>query len=263
MTLVKKIMLAGCVAAVLVAGAMVSQAAEGSVDVAVNSMYVWRGQVLNDEAVIQPSITVSTDYGLSFNTWGNFNTSDSLGDEADKEFNEMDLEVSYTLPVEAVNMEIGVAEFTFPHSGEMTEEGGFAFSEGTREVFFSIGVDKVISPSVTVSYDFDEAEGFYVVAGLDHSIGLIEDKLDLDFGLFAGFASCEYNEYYFGIDDDALNDGGLSLTLSYAVSEALSLSANVQYVKLLDSDIEDASQVLYLNGNDGETFGGVTASYTF
>ena len=263
MTLLKKVMLAGCVAMVLVAGTMVAQAAEGEVDIAVNSEYVWRGQVLNDEAVIQPSITVSTDYGLSFNTWGSFNTSDALGEKTDKEFTEMDLEVSYALPVEAVNMEIGVGEYTFPHSEEMTEEGGFAFSEGTREVFFSIGVDKVVSPSVKVSYDFDEAEGFYAVAGLDHNIGLIEDTLDLDLGLFAGFASSDYNAYYYGVDDDALNDGGVSLTLNYAVSEAFSLSANLQYVKLLDSDIEDAATEYYLNEDDGETFGGVTACYTF
>ena len=263
MTLLKKMMLAGCIATVLVAGAMVAQAAEGVVDVSVYSKYVWRGQVYNDEAVIQPSITVSTDYGLSFNTWGNFNTTDAVGEESDKEFNEMDLQVTYALPVEAVDMEIGIAEYTYPHTTWEPEEGVVESYPGTREVFFSVGVDKVISPSITVYYDFDEAEGFYAVAGLDHNIGLIEDTLDLDLGIFAGFASSDYNAYYFGVDDDALNDGGVSLTLNYAVSDALSLSANFQYVKLLDSDIEDGAQAYYLNEDDGETFGGVTASYTF
>ena len=47
-------------------------ALDGRVDLSVQSAYIWRGMVLNDEPVFQPSVTVWSG-GFSASVWGNVN----------------------------------------------------------------------------------------------------------------------------------------------------------------------------------------------
>lgn len=243
-------------------------AAEAELGVTANSAYVWRGQVLNDEAVLQPSLTVSTDYGLSFNVWGNVDLTDNLGDDRKNEFNELDPTITYTLPIEAASIDIGYVEYLFPHQtlevegaaeGETTTES----YPGTREVFVSAGLDVLLSPTLAVYYDFDEAEGVYGVASISHSMDLV-DKLSAEIALSVGYANEDYNAYYFGVEENDFNDGNAKLTLTYAVLENLSLSGYVLYTKLLSSDIEEAADANEAYFNDGDVVsGGATVAYTF
>lgn len=244
-------------------------AAEGSVEVYLNSAYVWRGQVLNDEEVVQPSITVSAPNGLSFNTWASYNLTDRLGPDAENEFSEVDIMISYALPIEAVEAEIGVAEYLFPHLASVEESedaaapAAIAYPD-TREAYLSVGLKTLLSPTVKLSYDFDEADALYGEVGISHTFD-VSDALSVDLALSVGAGSADYNEYYFGTTDDALNDGNAVLTATYAVSQALSVGAYVQYTKMLDSDIEDvveAEDSGYFNDGD-VVVGGASLSYSF
>lgn len=252
-------------------------AGEGNLDVGGHSAYVWRGQVYNDDPVLQPSFTASTDWGLSFNAWGNFNLTDKLGADVEHEFNEVDLTVSFAFPLESFNIEVGLAEYVFPHStteteGATEEETVTVAAKGTRDVFVSAGLNTILSPTLTVSYDLDEVDGFYAQLEISHSIE-IAPGLEVGLSLWAGGGDGDYNTYYFGndagidVDKTALNDGNAKLKLDYTLSSALCLSGYVQYTTLLSSDIKDAAdalgkaEVLY---NDGDiVLGGVSASYTF
>lgn len=248
---------------------LVAGAAEASLDAQVNSAYLWRGLLLNDEAVFQPSLTVSTDYGLSFNTWGSFNLTDALGSDAEQEFSEVDLTISYAFPIEAVDLEVGVGEYLFPHQATMerlseTDTVAALQYPDTREVYASVGLKTLLSPTLTLSYDFDEADALYGQVGVNHTFEANEN-LTIDLALSVGAATADYNEYYYGTTDDALNDGNAVLTLTYALSEALSLGGYVQYAKMLDSNIEDvveAEDSGYFNDGD-VVVGGVSASYSF
>lgn len=255
--------------AVLLAFAIVSVpmsvlAAEGSLSVGGHSGYLWRGQLYNDEAVLQPSFTASAECGLSFNAWGNINLTDNLGEDAKNEFNEVDLTVSYDIPIEAFSLGIAVAEYLFPHTTLVDDAGVGTAAPGTREVQITAGLDEVIlAPSLLVAYDFDEADGFYASASISHSLDLA-DGLSLEGALAIAAASSDYNLYYFGVDDDALNDATATLTLSYEPMENVSVGAYVTYAKLLDSDIEDAADESGAMFNDGDiVVGGVTAEYSF
>ena len=255
--------------AVLLAFALVSVpmsvlAAEGSVSVGGHSGYLWRGQLYNDEAVLQPSFTASAECGLSFNAWGNYNITDNLGEDVKDEFNEVDLTVSYDVPIEAFSLGVALAEYLFPHTTLMDDAGVGTAAPGTREVQITAGLDEVIlAPSLLVAYDFDEADGFYASASISHSLDLA-DGLSLEGALAIAAASSDYNLYYFGVDDDALNDATATLTLSYEPMENVSVSAYVTYATLLDSDIEDAADTSDALFNDGDiVVGGVTAEYSF
>jgi hypothetical protein len=261
--LLLKLLMALCVFAPVVASA-----ANVSLDMTAASAYQWRGQTLNDEAVVQPSLTMSTDYGLSFNTWGSFNLTDRLGSESQKEFTEVDLGVSYRLPIKALDLTVGVTDYEFPHTVVVSEdqEGRIQAAgsyPGTREASVTIGKeDFLLAPSASVYYDFDEANGFYGVVAIGPSLDLIQDKLSAGLVLSLGAGSEDYNEYYFGKDAAALNDGTVKANLSYTISKSLSVSGYVQFTKLLDASIENAARQIYFN--DGEMWvGGVTGSYSF
>ncbi|HOW98952.1 MAG TPA: TorF family putative porin [Kiritimatiellia bacterium] len=235
--------------------------AEASLDLSLNSHYIWRGQVLNDEPVFQPSLTVSGPCGLSFNTWANMDVTDNLDNQG--EFNEVDLTVSYSHNLcEKVSLEVGIVDYVLKTA------------ENTGELYLVAGADVLLSPTVRLYYDFDEVQDFYAQLAVGHSMAFLEEKLSLDLGASLGFGGSDYNEYYFTFtpaegeegeaivnDSAALNDLNLSAGLTYAFSETLSLAGNVQYVALLDSDIEDAAEAVY--GEKDAVYGGVTLSRSF
>src|SRR3972149_1360897 len=60
------------------------------------SKYIWRGQTLNDESALQPSISAGA-YGVTGSVWGSFDLTDENGH--DKKFTEVDLTLDYTAAV--------------------------------------------------------------------------------------------------------------------------------------------------------------------
>lgn len=193
--------------------------------------YVWRGQLLTDDPVVQPSVTLG--YGdLSLNVWGSIDTTDvnEMGGE-DWRLQEVDYTLSYAFaPVDGVGMEAGLIYYDFP---------GTPF-DSTQEVYLGMALEDVpLTPSLTVYYDTDEVEGFYVSLGISHDVALTER---LTAGVSAGLAwgDEDYNDAYFGVTDDGLNDLSVTASLDYALTSTVSVTGFVGYSELLDSDVEDA-----------------------
>lgn len=224
-------------AGVITAG-LGADAADVNVDLPVLSAYVWRGQVLNDEAVVQPALNVVSG-GFGVNVWGNYNTTDNVTEDPD--FSEIDLTVSYGGKLGPVGYGVGVIEYLFPNT---------AYS-GTREIYASLSLpDAPVIPTLGVYRDIDEADGFYATLGLSKSMAL-GDKATLGLSVSLGAGDEDYNTFYFGVDDAALNDANVSASVSFALTDTVTLTPGVQYTWLLDSDIEDGAKALYL---DDETF---------
>lgn len=244
----------------MAAGAGAADPPGVAVDVQVLSAYVWRGQVLVDEPVLQPGLTGSIG-GFSVNAWSSMNLD---GTDTDGEFTEMDWTVSYSQAIGLVELGAGVVQYTFPNSTIETEaeDGTVSASAypGTVEVFASVGVDVLLAPALTVSYDVDEIEGLYAVAALGHSFELM-DKVALDLSASLGFGDADYNAGYFGHDDAALNDLVLGAALPIAITENFSLTPSLGYMLLPDSDLEDAAEAAY--GEKDSVYGGVTLSCAF
>jgi len=220
---------------------------EASADVV--SKYVWRGMLLTDDPVVQPGLTLSG-YGLSLNVWGSVDLTDLNENDIDAEYRlqELDYTASYAIsPMEGLDLEGGFIWYTFP---------GTVFDD-TGEVYGSVALSSIpLSPTLTVYYDVDEVEGYYGTFALGHSFELTE-ALSLDLGASIAYADEEYNEAYFGVDDDGLNDLALSASLSYTVNEYVAVSATVGYSEILDNDIEDT-----MDDSDHTTVGlNITFSY--
>jgi len=249
------------IALVLMFGAIASSVVcadpGGSVDVGVFSAYVWRGQVINDEAVVQPAFTLNSG-GVSLNAWGNYNLT-GAGTGPEDEFTEADLTASYAFFLGPVALTGGVLEYLFPHQ-ELPADAGSVAYPGTRELFLTAGFSlPVISPSLGVYYDCDEVDSLYLSLSLAWGADVgAAFKAGLNAGL--GYGAAGYNEFYFGVDEEAFNDMTFGGLLTWAPAASFALTAALQHSMLLDSCIEDAAQSLYKD--DSQTTLSLKLTYT-
>ncbi len=225
-----------------------SLAAEASFNTNVNSAYVWRGITFNDGIVVQPSLDV-TKGGFGFNVWGNLDIDDYDNTLDDGEFSEVDLTLSYGFDIKSVSISFGYIEYLFP---EIPTRSG---ALGTREVYGSISVEPFtgFTTGVTVYYDFDEVEDYYVSLNIGYSRELV-DKLSMDIGFTAGIAGEDFSETYGGTDD-GFYDYNISLGLGYAFTDTISASGFIAYADSFDEDV--------LPEQDVDVYGGIGASYSF
>lgn len=237
-------------------------AVAAAVDLPLLSAYVWRGQLLNDELVLQPAITV-TRGDLSIAAWGSLNLTDRVTDSA-ADFSEVDITVSYSHRFGDLSFTGGVIEYLFPNSTLVTtaEDGtstGRAYP-ATRELFVSVSApDCAVVPSISLFRDIDEVKGSYVLAGLSWTRALA-DTVSLTVAGSAAYADSSYNNIYFGVNKTALNDCNLGVSVSWKALNNLTVTPMIQATILPDSDIKDAASSLYKG--DNSTWGGIKVSWS-
>ena len=139
--------------------------------------YIWRGFVLDDDAVFQPAFSVSSK-GFTVFAWGNFDleNKDAFGSD------EVDTTVSYTFsPIEKLNLTVGHIYYAFMQT-----------STFAKEVYVSVGVSTLLSPVFTYYNDYSKqsqggGNGRYYAFDISHSIPLIpEYKIALNLAAHAG-----------------------------------------------------------------------------
>ena len=196
------------------------------------SKYVWRGQNLVDDWVLQPGAYVSyKDITASF--WGNLDLTDENGYNG--EFSEIDLTLDCSGQVpgaDILSYSLGFINYDFPVNG------GF---DDTWEIYWGFGLDILASPSVTVYHDVDEAAGTYVSFGIGHSFeNAVELCPDTGFGVdlsaSIGWGSNGYNKSYWTVDKSALNDLVLSAAFPFEIA-GFAVTPSVNYVTLMNDDI--------------------------
>ena len=227
-------------------------AVNGSVDVF--SAYVWRGQVLNNGLVAQPSLTLEK-MGFSLELWSNYNIDGTNGRE-DTDFTEIDFKLAYQIPVttDDFSLQVGLIHYTFPES--KGQEGW----KDTTELFVSAVFPSIIlNPTIDIYYDCDQGKGWYGSFGLSHTFEL-SDALDFTLGGSIGYAESGFAQASYGdTANSGWNDYNVYASASYALTDKLSLGAKIAYTVLDDSyadrDEYDAAGDLI--------WGGVSLSYQF
>ena len=194
------------------------------------SKYIWRGQNLTDEPVIQPGISAGYK-GLTASIWGNLETT-SINDNSG-EFTELDYTLDYSgaLPgIEGIGYSIGLINYHFP-----------SVAGDTTEFYWGLNCDLPLSPSLTLYHDIDEIKGTYASFGLSHSMAKIgELGPDIPVGIeiagALGWGSSGYNEGYWGVDESKLND--LTLSVSFPVEVGgWTFVPSLNYITLVSDDI--------------------------
>jgi hypothetical protein len=203
------------------------------------SKYIWRGQNINDESVLQPTISASA-YGFTGSIWGNLDLTNESQTAPDNswEFSEFDYSLDYTAAVPDVdwlNFSVGTIHYEFPNTT----------FKPTTEVYGGLSFGVPLSPSFKWYRDLDEADGSYLLFGLGH----IFEKLmtwsetcycGLQLGASAGWGNAAYNDGYFGVDRDKFNDLTLSTGLCVQIDSWM-VRPNINYSTMLDDDIRQAT----------------------
>lgn len=262
-------------AMVVMLGLAVSQAGGQELPVSLElgadivSKYVWRGQLLTDDPVVQPSATVSF-AGLSLNVWGSVDSTDinEKGDDPtgpEYRLQEADYTLSYALsPVDGLDLEAGLIYYDFPGTGLY----------GTNEVYVSIALsDLPLSPTLAAYHDFDELnDAVYANFSVSHTVELAE-KLGLSLGAAVGWGDTDYHDAYFTYEDEVdptqsisaresgFSDLSLSASLECAVNENFGLTLCVGYSEILGDQVESAADMTY--GDSDLLIVGVGTTFSF
>lgn len=243
-----------CVAVVLLCSASAAVAEdEVSVGVAADlfSKYIWRGQNVVDDWVLQPSASVGYK-GFTGSIWGNVDWTGELVDEW--ELSEVDYAIDYSSSFpgqETFGYSLGAIYYDFPNTGW----------NATSEVYAGLTADAPLSPAVKWFYDFDEADGSYIQFSVGHTIEKIvswteREYCGLTLGVSLGYATDNYNESYFGVDDEAINDLTVTAGVPFCFG-SLTIKPSVGYSVMIDDDIREATD------KSDNFWGGVGASYSF
>jgi hypothetical protein len=212
-----------------------------------NSMYVWRGQVLNGESVFQPAISGSA-YGFTASIWSNIDFTDAhLMTDEDGEyggassFSEVDYTLDYSGSVpgmEKLGYSVGVIHYIFPMPP----------LEPTTEIYFGASLDTVLSPFVTIYQDVNNVKGTYIQFGVGQSFekDLGSGKsVGLDLSASFGLAESNYNNFYFGVNETKWNDFTLGVAVPFNLKGGVSITPSLHVSTLLDDTIATNHEAIY------------------
>lgn len=195
-------------------------------DLAFNSIYIWRGIMLDGDSVAQPGFyvtgalseaaTVKVGYWASFDM-ENRDALHSL---------ESDLSTDFTYTVENTALSIGHIYYDFPDAAPLDgAPKGFS-----REVYVGVACSRLpLSPSVFYYYDYGDkadggGEGSYTVLNLAKSLPFSVDGIGMSLD-FAGHVGHNNKQYYAGKGGDAAIGMGVTIPLT----GKLSCKPNINY----------------------------------
>jgi hypothetical protein len=206
--------------------------------------YVWRGQYLDTDPVVQPGISFSS-YGVTVGYWGSLpmgSTSDTLNSQ------ESDFYLSYAYTFDPVTLSAGHTWYEFP--------GG---STSSKEFYFSASLATLLTPTFAFYHDYEDGKtlntdktGNYYTLSIAHSVPLLpEYNVSLELGATYGY-----------IDGQWLSGTGSHFTPTVGVK--LPLTANLSVTPTLGynwtmGDLEDSN----IGNQESKLFGGVKSSMTF
>jgi hypothetical protein len=225
-----------------------------SADVSFLSQYIWRGfELSKDSLVIEPSVTIGYK-GFAANLWGNLDTDVYAGPfKGDSKWNETDFTVSYDRSFGPVGMGVGFIYYALDSVYD------------SREVYVSVGLDTLLSPTFTVYREVAHAPAWYLQLGISHSFKVYkETTLDLASSV----------SYYYSDDGDFVevgsnkkyrnfHNGLVSAGLTIPFGKYFAFAPLVAYSFPLSDAADDLISASSFSGDSDFLYGGVTFSISF
>ncbi len=237
-----------------------SSAKEDGVEVGVTadffSKYVWRGQNLVDNWVFQPGVNVGYK-GLTASIWNSLNMKDQHVDGVLVEagsLTETDLSLDYSNQVPGIDVlgfSVGAVYYDYLNF----------HAHPTAEAYGGFNLDIPAAPSIKWYYDFDQADGSYVQFSVGHTIEKLHEwrkdcYCGLQVGASLGMGTAHYDQFYFGVDQTALNDLTLTAGLPICIGK-VTVRPSLGYSTMLNKDIRAATE------KSDNFWGGVGLVYSF
>jgi len=247
----------------------------GEIDLSVLSAYIWRGyEQTRNSVVVQPAVTASYK-GFSLNVWGNLDTRPYSAADAhySGNYTETDFTFSYSRKFGIVQVGGGYIYYALgaPYSGAPDPLD-------SQEVFVSVGLDTILSPTLTVYKEIDHYHQWYFLLGVSQTFEF-NKIISLKLAASASYLMSTDETTYAKYDSNALattdkynnfHDGTVSISLPIAVYKTLSVTPTISYVFPLCDDAKYEMKGRSLQGVSSPTdrsssflYGGVTFSFTF
>jgi len=218
-------------------------------DMTWNSKYVWRGIVVTEDPVLQPSINF-TYKDLTLNVWANIDTTDV--NDYGWQSNEVDFTLDYAFSWKCLNFSVGAVHYMFPQAHVID----------TTEVYAGIGVDCLASPKLTVYQDLDESEGTYLLLSFGHSFENVWQpcqgvSMGVDLSASFGWGSRRNNAFYYGSSGSGWADATVGVGLPLAIGDHVTLTPAAHYMWVLDDGVTSSL------GRDSAFWAGISLTVSF
>jgi hypothetical protein len=225
-----------------------SQAAievEGDVYAGVFDKYLWRGFDLSGGSPVAQAGADLSSGGFTLSYWSNWQLKDDvvLGSEVDSgEITETDIVLDYSADIGEM-LSLSVGDIWYQLDG----------MDDTNELYVGATVNTLLSPTLTMYWDWDECEeeGLYFTLDISHSMDLMEG-LALNLGALVSYNL--HSDYAVG-NYSGFHNYELSASLDYALTDALSVSPSFTFSSGIDDDAKEAI--------DTEILAGVNLTFAF
>jgi len=228
-----------------------------AVDMGVFSQYIWRGfEQSYNSVVIQPSVTLGYE-GFSFNVWGNMDTDLHTrgSDTSESKYTETDFTLSYAKTLGMFKLSGGYIYYALTLA-----------TYDSQELFASVGLDTILSPTLTVYREIAHSPAWYFNLGISHSQPIYE-KITLDLAASAGYYYSDTTNMVEVNDPESkyreFNNGLVSAGLTIPFGEYFSVKPMIAYSFPLSGNANDYITSVSISNNSSFFYGGVTLSMAF
>jgi len=200
------------------------------------SKFLDRAVLRNEDPVTRSDVRVEyKNFGLEIGGVADLtNFDDNAG-----ELTDVDVQLDYTYHRKALAIQMGFGYFTYPNSTE----------DNTAEVFtkFSYDLKYGLTPYLKVAYDFDEADGYYSELGLNHTLNLLPetmnlwkiDRVELKSHANVSYGSSNYNDYYFGDNGNGFEMAKIGTGSEFGIGKKWTLTPEAEYYYTMDGHTDN------------------------
>ena len=238
----KRLLCAVCIATVaLTMGGVDAFAQDKSAFGAIDlySHYIWRGQKLSGDWVLQPS--AGFQYGqFAASLWANYDTDTD-------EHTETDLTLSYFFDWREFGFEVGYIYY------------GLDSESDTQELFGTVVLKNIfLTPTFTMYLDFDEGDGLYFEGAVSYAHQLPRD-LTLELGALVSFNVENETTGTFS----NFNTGELKASLTVPIYQDFTLTPVLGYSFPLSDQAKDRLRDKSSDGDSSHLYAGFSFSVDF
>ena len=224
----------------------------GELSVSGLTAYIWRGyENTRNSVVVQPSLTVGYK-GFSANIWGNLDTQpySQTNVTNSSTWTETDYTLSYTKTIGIVNAGVGSIYY-----GLGAANAGAAKPLDSQEVYVTVGLNTLLSPTLTAYREIDHYHQYYFLLGVSHTVEL-NKTVSLKLGASASYLLSDYadatqyninassggypkfNDSYQATNDKFSNfhDGVVTVSLPIHLVKYITVAPTVSYSFPLSGD---------------------------
>jgi hypothetical protein len=189
-----------------------------------NSRYVWRGLLLDDGPVWQPSAWISA-FGFTLTAWSNVAMTDASGVAG---LNSGGFILAYDRDWEKLRLEAALDSYIGRMSSDIESRNTM---EGSLKLSYPAGPLRIFT---TQAFDVLAYRGSYFgEAGLEYAKQITKNT-EFTISGRSGWASAKFNDVYIGVNKSAFNFVGVEGALTYYLGQRMYFRPHVEFSSITD-----------------------------